>query len=56
MKNKFKFLITLFILVNLLVYIFSYKSYVGNQQLFFLYVIIVNFYLLYSFREKSFFF
>ena len=34
---------------------FASISYVGNQILFFIYVISINFYLLYSFRESSFF-
>ena len=53
-QNKFLF-ITLFIFINLIVYLFASISYVGNQILFFIYVISINFYLLYSFRESSFF-
>jgi hypothetical protein len=57
MRNKFKlFLTTSFIIINLICYVIASKSYVGNQQLFFIYAISINFYLIYSFREKSFFF
>jgi hypothetical protein len=56
MKSKFKYFIILFALINFIVFIFSLEFYVGDKILFLLYVILINFYLIYSFREKSFFF
>ena len=57
MRIKINFLlITSFIFINLIAYLYASVSYVGNQILFFIYVFIINFYLFYSFREKSFFF
>ena len=56
MNNYFKNIKFYFILLNVLFFLIGLINYSGNKFYFFIFAISINFFVIYSFREKSLFF